>query len=98
MWAVAILILSLSLGSQLALASGDNGNKTTTQEHEKVKVVNNHCPVMGSEIDSKNVPVDLTRDFMGQKVGFCCSGCPGEWDKLSDNEKKEKLEAATDKK
>jgi hypothetical protein len=36
----------------------------------------------------------LTRDFNGQKVGFCCDGCPPAWDKLTDEQKTAKLASA----
>lgn len=58
------------------------------------KAVNSKCPIMGSKIDPANVPANLTRVFKGQTVGFCCGGCPGAWDKLSDDEKQAKLDAA----
>jgi len=62
------------------------------------KFVNDRCPIMGSPIDPKNVPDNLTRVYKGKKVAFCCGGCPGEWDKLSDQEKEAKLKASTSKK
>lgn len=59
-----------------------------------VSCVNGTCPIMGSAIDPAKVPVSLTRDFKGQKVGFCCAGCPDSWDKLTDEEKTAKLATA----
>jgi len=29
--------------------------------------------------------------YMGSKVGFCCAGCPEQWDKLSPEEKAKKF-------
>lgn len=57
-------------------------------------IVNVTCPIMGSRIDPANVPAVLTRTFKGQKIGFCCAGCPTAWDKLSDEEKVAKLAIA----
>ena len=54
--------------------------------------VNDRCPIMGGKIDPANVPDALTREFKGQKVGFCCGGCPAAWDKLSDAQKQAKLD------
>ena len=34
------------------------------------------CPVMGGAISK-----DTFRDYSGKRVYFCCSGCPGEFDK-----------------
>lgn len=61
---------------------------------ETVACVNGICPMMGNPVDKAKVPVSLTRDFGGQKVGFCCGGCPGSWDKLTDAEKTAKLATA----
>jgi len=55
---------------------------------------NTRCPIMGSAIDAKTIAANLTRDYKGQKVGFCCGGCPVAWDKLSDEQKQAKLAAA----
>jgi hypothetical protein len=49
---------------------------------------------MGNPIDAESVPAELTREWKGVKVGFCCAGCPPAWDKLSDQEKLAKLAAA----
>jgi len=58
-------------------------------------VVNTKCPIMGGKVDPATVPANLTRTFQGKKVGFCCGGCPSQWDKLSDEEKAKKLAAVT---
>jgi hypothetical protein len=54
-------------------------------------VVNARCPVKGNKINPANVPAELTREFKGQKVGFCCAGCPEKWDKMTDAEKEKAL-------
>ena len=61
----------------------------------KGKVCNVRCPMMGTSLDPDKVPAELTRLHRGQKVGFCCAGCPAAWDKLSEEEKDAKLKAAT---
>lgn len=60
------------------------------------KIINTRCPIMGTKLDPDKVPQDLTREWNGQKIGFCCAGCPQKWDKLSDEERQKKLEAAID--
>jgi hypothetical protein len=55
--------------------------------------VNVRCPIMKGEIDPAKVTDATTRVFNGQKVAFCCAGCPEKWDKLSDKEKQAKLDA-----
>ena len=59
-----------------------------------VTYANATCPIMGSKIDPANVTDSLVRDFKGRKVAFCCGSCPGQWDKLSDEDKVAKLAAA----
>lgn len=59
-----------------------------------VAVVNSHCPMMGNAINSSKVAPGLTREYNGQKIGFCCGGCPAAWDKLTPEQKDTKLKAA----
>ena len=54
-------------------------------------VVNSKCPIMPARDVSPDT--NLTREFKGKTVGFCCAGCPAEWDALSDEEKAAKLAA-----
>lgn len=56
--------------------------------------VNTRCPIQGNATDPANVPESLTRLYKGQKVAFCCGGCPPAWDKLTDDQKDAKLKAA----
>ena len=51
------------------------------------KPVNSVCPIMGGKVNPS-----LTRQFKGQTVGFCCGMCPGQWDKLNDQEKQAKID------
>lgn len=60
----------------------------------KGKIVNTQCPIMGSKLNPDKVPANLTRVYNGKKVGFCCKRCPIAWDKLSDQQKQEKLDKA----
>ena len=64
-------------------------NKTLSQ-HVKPAFANTVCPIMGSKVPAK-VPASLVREFKGQKVAFCCAGCPDQWDKLSNTQKQSKL-------
>jgi len=68
-------------------------NPPTTQPADG-KVVNARCPIMGSKLDREKVPASLTRTYKGQKVGFCCGGCPKKWDALTDEQRDAKLKAA----
>ena len=53
------------------------------------EIVNTHCPVMGGKINP-----EMTADYDGGKVAFCCPPCLDEWAKMSDEEKKAALEKA----
>ena len=59
--------------------------------HVKPQFANNRCPIMSSPINPEKVTMNLTRDYKGQKVAFCCAGCPSMWDKLTDAKKQAKL-------
>jgi len=59
--------------------------------HLKPQFANNRCPIMGSPIKPEKVATNLIRDYKGQKVAFCCAGCPSMWDKLTDAQKQAKL-------
>jgi len=63
-------------------------------KHIQPQLANARCPIMGSAINAQTIAANLTRDYKGQKVGFCCGGCPATWDKLSDTQKQAKLTAA----
>ena len=66
----------------------------TLGEHVKPVFANTTCPIMGSRINPAKVTADLVRDYQGQKVAFCCAGCPSAWDKLSARQKQAKLQKA----
>ncbi len=57
----------------------------------KPEFANIRCPIMGSPINPEKVTKDLIREYKGQKVAFCCAGCPAAWDKLTDARKNAKL-------
>ena len=63
-----------------------------------VQFANVRCPIMGTAMTLASVPENLTRQYKGQKVAFCCAACPPAWDKLSDEQKAAKLAAAAVKK
>ena len=83
-----------------ALTHLDKAHKMVTTMHQRMAAtatpaptfVNARCPMMGSKIDPAKVPESLTREHKGRKVAFCCGGCPGAWDKLTNDQKQEKLD------
>jgi len=60
----------------------------------KIAVVNTKCPITGEALSPDGVAENLTRDYKGQKIGFCCDGCPAEWEKLTDAAKDAELAKA----
>ena len=54
-------------------------------------LANSRCPMMPNCGTKPSVANSV--DYKGQKVGFCCGGCIGEWNQLSDSEKHAKLAA-----
>ncbi len=100
-----IAILSIDKAAK-AVESGDNKTALTELNkalntliaiygalgtHVKPQFANNRCPIMGSPINPEKVATNLIRDYKGQKVAFCCAGCPSMWDKLTDAQKQTKL-------
>ena len=76
-----------------AKAVNPEGSAGTVQA-AAAKPVNTRCPIMGGKINADNVQTSLTRTFNGQTVAFCCGGCPGQWDKLADQDKQATLAKA----
>ncbi len=52
-------------------------------------VLNSKCPFSGETVDN-----NITTDYQGGKVAFCCNGCKGKWDKASDQAKADMLKKA----
>ena len=92
---LALTVLVLAVCS-LAILGGCKKEepKTVNGEPAQIEVVNTKCPIMGSVIDTAKVTADLVTDFDGEKVAFCCAGCPDKWAALSDEEKATKLAAS----
>ena len=63
---------------------------SAAMEKQNSMVANAKCPITGQPI---NKTIDM-RIYDGKIVGFCCAACPAEGDKLSDADKKAKLDAA----
>jgi hypothetical protein len=105
----AFVLSLLVLMTFAVMPLGCGGKEETTDPHEghdhaqadaedveMVAVVNDTCPIMQSPIDPDAVRISLTRGYEGKKVGFCCAGCPEQWDDLSEEQKAQKLAAVSD--
>jgi hypothetical protein len=90
------LAVTLVCVAGLALAACSGGNKDAKADsgqsprQANMGVVNTKCPVVPSHTLDPNV----TREFQGKKVAFCCAGCIPAWDKLSDADKAAALKRA----
>jgi len=87
----AVVALSLASCGKDADQPAQTGSEATPAQF-----ANTRCPIMpNNEINPAAVADDLVREFKGQKVAFCCAGCPTAWDKLTDAEKEAKLAAVS---
>ncbi|MFO0998894.1 MAG: hypothetical protein U0936_01015 [Planctomycetaceae bacterium] len=78
-------------GSMVLTGCSETGVEITTSAPAASEFVNTVCPIMGNQIEPKEVEASLVKDFNGKKVAFCCPPCLEEWDELTDAEKSEKL-------
>ena len=73
-------------GTFVGCKSGDkNGDAATTQP--SMGMINDTCPMM----EGHGVNEDVTVSYKGSTIGFCCEGCVGAWNDLSDEEKASKV-------
>ena len=105
---VPMVVMSIDKAKK-ALASGDRRTvlaelnkaqemlvaiRAALGRHVKPQFANNLCPIMGAPINAERVTKNLIRDYKGQRIAFCCAGCPATWDKLADAQKQAKLAKA----
>jgi hypothetical protein len=92
-----LLILAVGCGDMSNCHKGMMGHSdapaATAADGKPLTFVNTRCPIMGNPIDPAKVPASLVRDYKGEKVAFCCGGCPGMWDMLPASQKDAKLKA-----
>jgi hypothetical protein len=74
------------------LTAAAKGAKGPTGAYANVR-----CPIMGGLINPKKVTASVLRTYKGEKVAFCCPGCPAAWDKLGAAQKEAKLAKARKK-
>jgi hypothetical protein len=60
----------------------------------RLQVVNSFSPITYNRIDPNNVPPEYMRTYKGQIVGFCCANCVVQWDRLTDEQRQERLDKA----
>ena len=76
-------------GSFLALGACNSDKKAgaASDGSMAVKADNTMCPVGGGPVAAAVTP----STYKGKHVGFCCAGCKGKFDKMSDAEKDAKV-------
>ncbi|MBE0536069.1 MAG: hypothetical protein IH624_10405 [Phycisphaerae bacterium] len=94
-----ITIVALCLGALVIISSGGCKERQPAAAGDAAVAAaatfaNIKCPIMGSPIVPDKVPANLIREYKGQKIGFCCAGCPQKWDALWEQDKVAKLAAA----
>ena len=76
----------LAAAGSIVLTSlvGCNSNKKTAEaaSDKSVALTNTKCPYSGGPVNP-----NVTSEYKGQTVGFCCAGCQGKWNKASDADK-----------
>ena len=92
-YALSTLML---LTAAVLLGCNQSANDTTattepeTSAESTIQFANAKCPIMGGKPKS-----ELTAEYEGQTIGFCCEGCPEKWAALPDDEKAEKFAKAS---
>jgi hypothetical protein len=83
----SVLLSLLYAGCGTSATSPTGAARTDTDG-----IINTVCPVMGGDVTA-----DITVDWKGKKVAFCCPPCIEEWNELSEDEKEAKLKTASAK-
>lgn len=84
---------SLLALTAMAIGCAESEAPLAEESASPVVLANAVCPIMGGEAQG-----DVTVEWDGKNVGFCCAPCIEKWEKLSDEEKGSKLaEAAAGK-
>jgi|KBSSwiStaDraftv2_1062776.scaffolds.fasta_scaffold200134_3 hypothetical protein len=81
---IALATLGVSVTLFAGCASTES-KKTATPA--TITVVNTICPIAGDDFARHEMPADLTREWKGTKIGFCCEHCVPKFDKLTTAEK-----------
>jgi hypothetical protein len=81
-----------SLAMVALIGVGVMGCSSDKKEEPKAAMglMNSKCPLMPDHPIDPNV----TADYKGGKVGFCCDGCLPDWNKMTDAQKDERLAKA----
>ena len=84
-----VAVLTLFMGCSDTAEPEGPGEIESLGASVSLGIANTVCPLMGGDVDET-----VTTSWDGKTIGFCCDKCIPAWDKLSDEEKTEKLAKA----
>lgn len=84
--ALLLLVSATLVGCAESDQTATAPSVTDPVEATPVSFANSKCPIMGGKPTE-----ELTVQYDGKTIGFCCDGCPEKWAALSDEEKAEKF-------
>lgn len=76
------ILLACFAAATLAL-SGCCSNCDKQCDDKGMKAMNTECPISHEKLEASVV----TSEWNGKSVAFCCAGCKGKFDKMSDADK-----------
>jgi hypothetical protein len=80
------LLVPALIAAALALTGCNKDNKSTDKS-ANMGAMNTTCPISGGKVSANAGTVS----YKGQAVGFCCDGCVGKFQNLSDADKAAKM-------
>ncbi len=89
----SLLAASVALAVLSACSTTHNEANCPDPKPGTIVSVNDYCAIMPED------PVDptITREWNGQKIGFCCQGCLKDWDAMTDVQKSDAVKTAVAK-
>ena len=83
-FAVVLPIALLALaGCKSTCAACDAGKDMDHHDASPAMFVNDTCPIGGEAVEADGG----SADYKGSTVGFCCPGCKGGWEDMSEADK-----------
>lgn len=83
---LGIAAATIAMGMGLVMLSGCSKSTKADSKSASMGVMNTKCPYSGNAVNP-----DVSSEFAGQKIGFCCGGCKGKFDKATDATKTEMM-------